>query len=156
MLFLQCLLQLQREVNPKTSHSFNEKTDGTVSISGPYRLCFLGHHLWLSFWCWMHLRSQPMCTFSYCSVKQCSRDEMGECVASFPGGLRVHSYWKNHLCSLPQMKWAPVPSDSPGRENEVGQIPNMTDYCPQHLPCSYLQQYQASSLIRTDQCVWGL
>lgn len=60
------------------------------------------------------------------------------------------------LCSSSQMRWAPVRSDSPGRENEVGQIPNMTDYCPHHLPCSYLQQYQASSLIPVDQCVWGL
>lgn len=47
-------------------------------------------------------------------------------------------------------------SDSPGREKEVRQIPAMTDYCPHHLPCSYLQQYQASSLILMDQCVWGL
>ena len=42
-----------------------------------------------------------------------------------------------------------------GRENEVGQIYRMTDYCHHILTCSYLQQYQASSLITMDQCVWG-
>lgn len=118
---------MHRKVNPNTSHSFSWKPAERSPSVGPTSCAFLG----------------PSC-------------DLLSGAACTSGLVSQHMYVFLLLRPTVQLMWATVLNDSPGREIEAGQIRQMTDYCPQHLPCSYLQQHQASWLIHTDQCVWGL